>query len=189
MNYNSKRLTNPLKPICKCKVQEFNTLVDVIRGSTSTKDHNKNLAFRKAVETLTYPCTDKDDDALTLAEIVKVIEYTVNTKVNIYVDTFNVNGNGVKPNGFFILVGEDNRIKVIASIYYADDNCYRRCDPLNQAQIVNSLHFPLTDKDITLIEESLIFSGISGTEYNDESFFMNSLYSGTIYMYKLNGTD
>ena len=186
MNYNSKRLTNPLKPICKCKVQEFNTLVDVIRGSTSTKDYNKKFALRKAIEELTYPCTDKDDDSLTLAEIVNVIPYLANELVSIDCDVFDKNAE-VKPNGFFILVGEDNRVKYIASIFY--NGYYRRNDPSNQAQIVNSLHFPLTDKDITLIEESLIFSGISGTEYNDESFFMNGLYSGTIYMYKLNGTD
>lgn len=187
MNYNSKRLTNPLKPICKCKTAEFNTLIDIIRGTTSTKEHNKNLAFRKAVEELTSPCAVKD--SLTLAEIVKVIEYNDGATVNIYVDTFNAYGNGVKPNGFFILVGNDNSVKAIASIYCDTDSKYKRNDPLNQEEIVNSLRFPLTDKDIMLIKEKLTFSGNFGTDYTNDSVFTTRLGSGTIYIYKLNGTD
>lgn len=186
MNYNSKRLINPLKPICKCKTAEFNKLVDIICGSTSTKEYNKYIAVRKAIEELTSPCTDKE--SLTLAEIVKVIPYLANEVVSIDCDVFDENAE-VKPNGFFILVGEDNRVKAIASIYY--DGHYRRNDPSNQAQIVNSLRFPLTDKDIMLIKEELIFDGTSAVDWNTEDLrtFRNPLYSGTIYMYKLNGTD
>ncbi len=185
MNYNSKRLINPLKPICKCKTAEFNTLVDIINGSTSTKEYNKYIAVRKAIEELTSPCVTKE--SLTLAEIVKVIPYLANELVSIDCDVFDENAE-VKHNGFFILVGEDNRVKYIASIFY--DGHYRRNDPSNQAQIINNLQFPLTDKDIILIKESLIFSGVAGTDWDDEDKRrFNSNYSGTIYMYKLNGTD
>ncbi len=195
MNYNSKRLTNPLKPICRCKRQEFNTLVDVVCGSTSTKEHNKNLAFKKALDELTFPCTDKDDkdedDSLTLAEIVKTIDYpTADEYVSIDCEVFDGSNDGVKPSGFFILVGNDNKIKSITSVFY--DGYYRRNDLLeqDQKQLVNSLWLPLTDKDITLIKETLIFSGTSGADWNTKEFRMfNSSYTGTIYMYKLNGTD
>lgn len=187
MNYNSKRLINPLKPICKCKTAEFNTLVDIVCGSTSTKEHNKNIAFRKAVEELTSPCIDKE--SLTLAEIVKVIPYTVNDMVDIYSDVFDANAD-VKPNGFFILVGEDNSVKQIESIYYNGDRYYRSSSiDSTQEQNINNLRFPLTDRDITLIKNALVFSGGIGIDYTSPSHFINTLYSGTIYMYKLNGTD
>jgi hypothetical protein len=186
MNYNSKRLTNPLKPICKCRKAEFNALVDIIRGSTSTKEHNKNFAFRKAIEELTSPCTDKNDDSLTLAEIVKVIPYLANEEVSIECDVFNANAE-VKPKGFFILVGEDNRIKSIESIYYYSDRYYRNSSNNNDQRIEN-ICFPLTDKDITLIKDVLSFTG-SAFDYTSDTTFKNRFYSGTIYIYQLNGTD
>jgi hypothetical protein len=187
MNYNSKRLINPLKPICKCKAQEFNTLVDVIRGSTSTKDYNRNIAFRKAIEELTSLCTDKE--YLTLAEIVKVIPYTATKIVSIECDVFNKK-NKVKPNGFFILVGNDNGIKQIESIYF-NGSYYSRSSKIDPAQedSINNLRFPLTDKDIMLIEKSLAFSGNFGVDYTSNTEFMNRNHTGTIYIYKLNGTD
>ena len=187
MNYNSKRLINPLKPICKGKTTEFNALIDIVRGSTSTKDHNKTLAFRKAIEELTSPCTDKD--YLTLAEIVKVIPYTAMKTVSIECDAFNEK-NKVKPNGFFILVGNDNSVKQIESIYFNGSN-YIRSSKIDAAQKENidSLRFPLTDRDITLIEKSLVFSGNFGVDYTSNKDFMNTDYSGTIYIYKLNGID
>ena len=188
MNYNSKRLTNPLKPICKCKTADFNTLVDVVRSSTSTKDYNKKFAFRKVIEELTSPCTDKDDDdSLTLAEIVKVIPYMV--KENVSIDDCNIfdRNNDVKTNGFFILVGKDNSIKNIESIYYYDDR-YQRSSYGNEDQRIKDIRFPLTDKDITLIKDVLSFTG-SAFDYTSNKYFKSPLYSGTIYMYKLNGTD
>ena len=187
MNYNSKRLLNPLKPICKCKTAEFNTLVDVIRGSTSTKEHNKNFAFKKTIEELTSPCAVKD--ALTLAEIVKVIPYLANESVSIECKVFDVNAD-VKPNGFFILVGKDNSVKQIESIYFNGSN-YNRSSKIDTAQqeSIDNLRFPLTDKDITLIEKSLAFSGNLGADYTSDLRFKNSIYSGTIYIFKLNGTD
>ena len=184
MNYNSKRLLNPLKPICRCKAAEFNTLVDVVRGSTTTQEHNKNLAFRRAIEELTSPCIDKN--VLTLAEIVKVIPYIANETVNIYSDVFDWN-NAVKPNGFLILVNA-NRIIVINSIYYFGDryNMSSKIDDEKRQEVYN-IRFPLTDKDITLIEEALTFTGISGDYTSIPEF--KATQSGTIYMYKLNGTD
>lgn len=184
MNYNSKRLINPLKPICKCKTAEFNTLIDVVRGSTSTKEHNKNFAFRKVIEELTSPCTDKG--RLTLAEIVKVIPYTAMKTISIECDVFNENAE-VKPNGFFILVGEDNSIKDIESIYYYNGRYYRSSRN-NTDQRINNIRFPLTDKDINLIKEVLSFTD-TAFDYTSNKYFMNRDYSGTIYMYKLNGTD
>jgi hypothetical protein len=154
-----------------------------VRGASSLKDHNKNFAFKKAVEELTFPCIDKE--YLTLAELVKVIPYIANTEVNIYSDVFNGDAD-VTPNGFFILVGKDNEVKQIASIYYSTGSGYKRHDPSNQEQIIDNLYFPLTDKDIMLIEKSLAFSGNDGVDYTADTVFKNTQYSGTIYVYSLN---
>ena len=186
MNYNSKRLINPLKPVCKCKTVEFNTLVDVIRGSTSTKDHNKKLAFRRAAEDLTSPCTNKESSSLTLAEIVKVIPYLANELISIDCDVFNENAE-VKPNGIFILVGEDISIKYIESIYYYGDRYYRSSRN-NTDQRIKNICFPLTNKDINIIKDVLSFTG-DAFDYTSNKDFKNRFYSGTIYIYKLNGTD
>lgn len=186
MNYNSKRLINPLKPICKCKAAEFNTLIDVVRGSTSTKEHNKNFAFKKVMEELTSPCTDKD--RLTLAEIVKVIPYMANTGANISCNAF-VAETGVYHKGFFILVSNDNSVKYIESIYNIDERYHRNSSIKPElTQDIDNIHFPLTDRDITLIKKALTFTGIA-YDYTSNPFFKHTKYSGTIYMYKLNGTD
>lgn len=185
MNYNSKRLINPLKPICRCKAQEFNTIVDIVRGTTSTRDHNKNIAFRKAVEELTSPCIDKQ--RLTLAEIVMSKSYTRGVAENIYSDVFDTKGDA-KPKGFFILVGDDNSIKSIESIYFNSNYVRNSSVDGTYNQRIKNMRFPLTDKDIAIIKEALTFSG-GGSDYTDTPGFTNNSHSGTIYVYKLNGTD
>ena len=176
MNYKCKRLTDTIKPLCKCKRDKVRDLIDVVHKQNML---NKNFTVQHLADAIEGKCIENNVQRLTKAELIWTKTFSAGEIIDFYVDT--ITDGDMDTKYFYIQISDGGEINIINAIFHNGSRWIYSTLP---AEDTDKITLSLSNADVEIISNSDAFK-TSSMFYDSTSALTSTSYHGPAYIYRI----